>query len=242
MRILRDVDWKTLGLELFIVFVGLLAALQVDEWRENREYAAAEERYLLRLNDDLVDTLDMLRGLHEMVDRFGAAVKHVDASLAAGEIIDGDTELFEEGLIRVAHLPSVVVYRSAYDEMVASGMFARLRSEELKRSVANLITFEQVVNRNFNWWRVGPQKLMRDIMPYVTLGYGEGFSNTRLAGIVEPARTVEFDFEGLSNDPIVRNQFYWAADSHSDWKTWIGFMIEYAEDAHAAVTVELESR
>lgn len=44
-------------LELLIVFIGLLAALQVESWRERRSWAAAESRLLERLQGDLADSL-----------------------------------------------------------------------------------------------------------------------------------------------------------------------------------------
>ena len=76
------------------MFVGLLAALQVDEWRENRDYFEAETRYLNRLNEDLVTSINTSGGMLELLKR--------------------------------------------HHEMVASGMFARLGSDKLKRVVAEL--------------------------------------------------------------------------------------------------------
>jgi len=39
-------DWRWLLAELVVVFVGLFAALQIDEWREQEDLFNAETRYL----------------------------------------------------------------------------------------------------------------------------------------------------------------------------------------------------
>jgi len=92
-------DWKSLAMELFVVFIGLLGALQVDDWRQRRELAQTETVYLQRLSADLKSYVAFL---NEAIPRFEekrSAVAHVNASLAAGEILRGDTALFEQGLI-----------------------------------------------------------------------------------------------------------------------------------------------
>lgn len=241
-RFLQNSNWRTLTLELFIVFIGLLAALQVDEWREQREYREAETRYLVRLKSDLDATIENLQILLEFIQGHYDGVAHVHASLAAGEILNDDVELFEYGLIFVGHLPALPVHRSAYDEMVASGMFARLRSEQLKSIVSDLYATEIQVNRNFSWWRVHVMELVRWIYPHVEYySKGEGrWLNPQVKN--EPVRRARFDFEALRSDSSIRNGFYWAVDTQSDWREWTRTILELAEQASAVVAGEIATR
>ena len=98
-------DWKSLATELFVVFIGLLAALQVDDWRERRELARTETVYLHRLSEDLNEYVRALHTIIPVFEERRRAVAHVNGSFAAGQILNGDTALFESGLIFVAHLP-----------------------------------------------------------------------------------------------------------------------------------------
>jgi hypothetical protein len=41
---------------------------------------------------------------------------------------------------------------------------------------------------------------------------------------------------------VIRNGFYWAEDTHSDWVEWSNRLLELAETAEAAVTRELNGR
>ncbi len=243
MKQLRGVDWRTLGMELFIVFVGLLAALQVDEWRELREYRETETRYLQRLRADLDITVDDLRSIREFMVKHRDGVVHVSESLQAGRILGDDVAAFEYGIIYVGHLPSTIVQRSAYDEMVASGMFARLESESLKRELANLYATHESVERNFSWWRSHVIRLSAHLDGAVSYYTEEGPLRDNFKTANEPTRRrVRFDFDTLSADREIRNGFYWAADTHDDWVEWTTILLETAEGARMQLEAELAER
>lgn len=89
MKTTREINWKTLFFELVIVFVGLLAALQVDEYRDRRVFEAAQQRYLERMHDDLVTYLEKTESTVQFMEQTREAVDHVWASIEAGEIVGG---------------------------------------------------------------------------------------------------------------------------------------------------------
>ena len=115
MTKLPKLDYRALGAELFIVFVGLLLALQVDEWRQDRELDEAEVRYLQRLKVDLDSFVEFAEGFLETRKSISSAVQHVSDSFTAGQIIGDDRRKFEAGIIYVGHLPDLRLQRSAYD-------------------------------------------------------------------------------------------------------------------------------
>lgn len=226
----RLVDWRKLAFELVVVFIGLFAALQVDSCRESRKLERAETASLARLGDDLRDFLTRTEPLLENERRWRDAVVHVHRSLVAGRILDADTTQFEYGLLRVGHLPSPSLNRTTYDELVASGMFARLSSDELKRAVSSLYAREEMAQRNFAWWREGPQQLMYDFERLIEYE-GE-----------EPSAGVRFDFDELRESRTIKNGFFWAADVHNDWIDFMEELVSAARDAEALVTAELRNR
>jgi hypothetical protein len=231
-----------LATELLVVFVGLFAALQLDDWRERREQAKTETIYLHRLSEDLHAYVESLELVIPSLESHRRAVQHVSDSLAAGRILEGDTALFEAGLVYVAHLPSIKTPSSAYQEMVASGVFARLRSTELQKAVAELYATHAVVEANFSWWRRLPDELQNDFAPYVEYySVGPRVKSTDLRATTGEARA-RYDFDALRARPEIRNGFYWAADTHSDWVEWSSRLLELARAADAAVTKELATR
>lgn len=231
-----------LAKELFVVFVGLFAALQLDDWRDRREQAKTETIYLRRLGEDLHAYVASLERVIPSLESHRRAVQHVSDSLAAGRILDGDTELFEAGVIYVAQLPSLKTPNSAYQEMVASGVFARLRSTELQKAVSELYATQAKVEADFSWWRQSPNELQDAIAPYVEYySVGPRVKSTDLRAWGDEARA-RYDFDKLRARPEIRNGYYWAADTHSDWVEWSTELLELARAADAAVTKELATR
>jgi len=52
-RALRRQDWTAVAIELMVVVLGILIALQVDQWAQRRQERDLERTYLLRLKEDL---------------------------------------------------------------------------------------------------------------------------------------------------------------------------------------------
>lgn len=237
-----QLDYRALTAELFIVFIGLFLALQVDEWRENRELDESEVRYLHRLKDDLQAFVEFSERFLVGREKNRAAVQHVSDSFAAGQIIGKDHRKFELGLIYVGHLPDLRLQKSSYDEMVASGMFARLRSEELKTAIAELYATHEQIQRNFSWWRNSTNELFSQLQQYVG-PYSEEKPVSDGARMVEATvRRVEFDFEELQGEPSIRNGFFWAADTHNDWIRMTRELLRITEEAISILESELSKR
>jgi hypothetical protein len=239
MKVNREINWKTLFFELVIVFVGLLAALQVDEYRDRRAFEAAQNRYLERLHDDLVAYLDRTESTVEFLGKTRDAVNHVWASIQAGEIVNGDTEQFEHGLIYIGHLPSNPLPRGAYDEMVASGMFSALESNELQHAISQLFSTHDFVETNFAWWRDNFLHTERYIYELVQFSDGEGETILMTDTLAEPNRRVAYDFDQLSGDLGFRNGIYWARDVRSDWVEWVTQLRTQAEQVRRLLRGEL---
>jgi hypothetical protein len=241
----RRQDWFAVVLDFVVVVLGIFIALQADQWREDRTFAHAETLYLQRLHEDLSGFVSDSRPTVSFLRENRAGVAHVNQSLAAGKIVDDDSELFERGIIYVAHLPTVTANRSAYDEMVSSGMFARLKSEAVRRAISQLYAAQDGIQTNFSWWRESPLMLERELAAHVDY-YAAGETNGTLTvyslDASEPTRRVRFDFDELARNPAIRNGFYWAEDTHKDWEEKVAGMIESAILADSLVSRELESR
>ena len=62
----KAIPWGVLSLEFLVVVVGILGALWVDSWREERRDRSLETRYLTRLHQDLAASRETLI---EVIDR-----------------------------------------------------------------------------------------------------------------------------------------------------------------------------
>lgn len=65
--------------------------------------------------------------------------------------------------------------------------------------------------------------------------------------MVQPAeRSANRDREAKKSafiaDPVIRNGYFWAADTHSDWVEWSNRLLDLAVAAEAIVAKELQGR
>lgn len=75
-RALRNQQWISVVLELFIVVVGIFLGLQVNDWNENRKLRQTESLYLEKLSADLIAMEENLQ------DKISAS-DHVRARMTA---------------------------------------------------------------------------------------------------------------------------------------------------------------
>ncbi|MEJ2127513.1 MAG: DUF6090 family protein [Woeseiaceae bacterium] len=130
-------SFGSFALELIVVILGILIAFQIDHWAEDRRDREHEYAYLMRLKED-----------------FQIEIQSMDAALRYAESRIANVVLLEEVLAN----PSValerpgavtiaiekVTWRSfpqinafVYSELQNTGNLALIRSESLRRSLAN---------------------------------------------------------------------------------------------------------
>jgi len=217
MKPLRGIDWKTLALELVIVFVGLFGALQLDEWREDRELDERERQMLVRLQEELGTTMrglggdDGTGGMVGFLDRNRKAVEYVVRSLEAGTIVDADTATFEYGLTFYGHLPDLGISRGADQELLASGAFSRIDRPELRAAIGGFYGQAGWTENNFSWWRGSAERTTDLIWSRVRYTLADSDDNLYGHG------PVEYDFDELAADRELFNGLYWSRDNQNDW-------------------------
>jgi hypothetical protein len=89
--------------EIILVVVGILIALQINNWNENRKLRASEVITLKQLNIDLKSNLEEIEQLSQMIHRNNEAglklYQHIQNGLAVNDSVREWTELFGSGHI-----------------------------------------------------------------------------------------------------------------------------------------------
>ena len=122
--------------EIVLVVIGILIALQINNWNELRKEKAIEHNYLLRLYDDLQkdnETLIFAKGLSEIrisqVNLLTDAIKDPDLS-------SDKPKKIIESIEKVTWLSYLPLSRIVYEELLSSGKMSLIRSEELRDQLA----------------------------------------------------------------------------------------------------------
>jgi len=122
--------------EIVLVVIGILIALQIDNWNEARKDRARELGYLGNIRGDLVANIDeMDRYLATRSELIAAArriLTHFD-----GEPIE-DVSAFNADGIGIYSWERFYLGNNTYQELVSSGNFALLSNHEIKDQLLDI--------------------------------------------------------------------------------------------------------
>jgi len=133
---LREMRWGHVALELALLVAGILIALAVDGWIDDRRDARLEREYLGRLERDLAQSL-------ETMDAFLAfeRLQTADGVLAYRGLRDVPGIGREQVAVALGHLANRRTLRlqgATYRDLLSTGNLRLIRSRELRDAVVRL--------------------------------------------------------------------------------------------------------
>lgn len=151
--------WPRLVAEFFVIIVGVLVALAVDQWRESRLDRELEREYLLRLRADLEETRT---AVENVTSDFNRLVAH---GIAVARVLDGsepfpvDTLGFLASALQVSRGGyDPAVSRGAYDDLISTGNLRVIQNEALRYGLSSF--YGQVMSM------LSPVDYSADKIPY----------------------------------------------------------------------------
>lgn len=137
MRGLRQRDWGAVAMEIFIVVIGVIIALQVSNWNDDRKDANRGDEYLRRMQSELRVDIKKL----EDISTFWAAVKTQGMAALAhaehGTLLEGSAW---KTLLAYYQASQIWPYRkdnTTFQEIRASGEFGLIRDRALRARISS---------------------------------------------------------------------------------------------------------
>ncbi|MGB5402625.1 DUF6090 family protein [Robiginitalea sp.] len=122
--------------EILLVVIGILLALQVNNWNEERKQRQVEVKYFGNLKNDLLADMErldyMLDVAHNKV-RISRNVKRKADQDSIGSLYD-----FSNDLLVLFFVEEFRPNDNTYEEMKSSGNFSTIRNDELKLKLMTL--------------------------------------------------------------------------------------------------------
>ena len=124
--------------EIVLVVIGILIALQINNWNENRKLQAKSYNYLQRLKVDLDNVSeDIDSAVRSTERRYKWALVALEA-LEAKELLSSQQEDFERYLRGYFKFEISAQNTTAYNEMISSGDLGLIKNEWLRNAFAEL--------------------------------------------------------------------------------------------------------
>ena len=192
----------------------------VDDWNEARKEAAQEKVYLERLLAD-IDKMIAQHAAHEegALARLKSIYVTLDA-LRSCALAAEDIEAFENTLLNHQGLERLILVRSSYDEMVASGALARIDDPTLKTKISELYSEATAAQQFIEYFTADLGRASDIIWRHVSFDLKPEAVSSRdslemWAG-EEYSQTVTYDFDSLCSRSTFKNALVEVYDSVKD--------------------------
>ena len=134
-KALRRQDWQSVVVEILVVVVGILFALQVDTWNEGRKDRNLEQIYLQRLSVDLQGDIDGFKRLRRIFQEKFEFIEEIKSG-SRRERIERDPHSWVERLRYSLYVSLPAVRAATFNEMAGSGQLAIIQDLTLRSALA----------------------------------------------------------------------------------------------------------
>ena len=136
IRALSRQDWAAVFIELMVVVVGILLALQVDQWAQGREQRGTERTYLLRLKEDLQIEDDRARDAEGFARDRLAAVELLNRLATNPMTASSDPNALPWAIETASWRSFPKTNAFVYNELQNTGRMSLIRSVSLRRALS----------------------------------------------------------------------------------------------------------
>jgi Family of unknown function (DUF6090) len=198
--------------EIILVVIGILIALQINNWNEGRKDDIRAANYINRISEDLDRSINRSENLVKLNKSILIAVTETQKFLERGtELTAEEKEIVDYAFLwfprTTYQLPSMLTY----EEMKESGDLYLIEDITLRNKLAEFYSYIGQVETIY-------EKLSRDIESQFTV------YNSQIRAKTDP-ETLEvdfdYDFKALSNDTLFINTFSRMA---VHWRGFVYFM------------------
>ena len=207
---LRGQEWTAIAIDFVIVVVGVFIGLQVNNWNEARVERAKEFGYLVRLHEDLAQSIATIERTVGMLKRQSAGQTVLLDALARCAVPPGAGGEIEYAISTLGYINAPIFSSRTYDELTSSGSFDLIVNEKIRTGLADIVrrvghlnqTVENIYRlTEHHRFTVEENVLFTNIKPYDAFGaaasveydIGELCKNRKIASAVSAIRLQTMD-------------------------------------------------
>jgi hypothetical protein len=133
--------------------VGILLALQVNNWNEHQKTLQSQSNSLIRLHSESEMILKAFKRDIKASERWIEKAKYAASILGAISHQNIDSSKFIDGIESIGYYPDMATPRSVYDELNASGKFMQIISDSVKMKVIDYYSYLDFINSQLAYFR-----------------------------------------------------------------------------------------
>ncbi|MDJ0644547.1 MAG: DUF6090 family protein [Flavobacteriaceae bacterium] len=192
--------------EIVLVVIGILIALQINNWNENRKEAESERKLFANLKIDFENRLNELEAFYISKKVAVQNIHKLNTVIAEGKSDINESEIVEI----LASLVNNFTFNEDFkllEGVFNTGLINDIKNEELKR---HLIEWPQLVEEMLEEQRIFQNDNLTKFGPLLDkyISNRRLYENFRIRNYQLPkgrSVTLKENYEGLLNDPLLEN-------------------------------------
>ncbi len=147
-------NWIAVGLDLLVVIVGILLAMQLSEWNETKKNKRKELSYLTAFHQDFKHNVAEANRLMELHKAYSKRSKHIAVYLIKGEHHPEKELALTSQRVGMRVYPAAKYKRIMFDELVATGNLNLISDKRIRRAIQNFSAHIQQVEKQLQHFRL----------------------------------------------------------------------------------------
>ena len=193
--------------EIFLVVIGILIALQVNNWNQERVEKRKSNEFHQRLSNDLDQIIRFLAGIEEYSNLVANQLDEAVEILESGQFNDSSKRVLDFAFGNYFRLSRHLPELSTYEEMKSSGQLGLIYNLELREELSKYITQQKLVSTIYEDLN---EKVNQTTFMDPYLKFEQGGSVTENAFC--------YDFSKIRQDQVIINTlsryaFHWKSKS-----------------------------
>ena len=158
------IDWRKAATEFVVIVVGVLAALAVDQWRDDRNDRATEVEYLARLKSDLNSDVLQFARFEEIFETKARVIVQL-RDFETLELLAIDQEQLMNDLVMSGFTGLTNTQSTTFDELSSTGRLALIQDVNLRDALSSYYTRYENLRRILGQGHGNYMRLWQESMP-----------------------------------------------------------------------------
>ena len=193
----KDQNWFAVGLDFFIVVVGVFIGLQVSNWNDTRAEQVDSALVLERLDEDFQQVLARTDRSIERHANYVSAVARVINGARSGRF---DEETLSVDILSIGAFAPPSAPSSTYSELVAAGRLKLVRNGELRQALEAYDDYVTLIRDSYGLFAERLTRASDEVSRATTIEVS-GIPAPDIAALTAPMEDIDRDL--LAHDPEI---------------------------------------
>jgi len=123
--------------EIVLVVIGILVALQINNWNEEKKEQVQELKYLIEIKKNLESDLLQIENIRKEYQNISATVDSILIFIKDSKPKTTNYNKLWEYIISVTYVPSFQTQKNGYNNLISAGNINQINNQELLKEISS---------------------------------------------------------------------------------------------------------